>query len=132
MDRYDKAIKYLVANPRELDKVWSNADFELGGCLFSYCTPSRSSVKRPDGRSCGCLTMVHRSGASDRFYVAWTDELTSGIAGDNRLHGSLAALEREILATEDLDERRSILEPYAAWQRKMDSTIRQPKTAGAT
>lgn len=121
MDKYDEAIEVLVKEPSQTASAWSMPLFDAGGDLFHYCSPNKDF--RWNGYWCGCLTQVH-----SRQESASSSDLTERIVADSRLHNRPEEIIDALRATEDLDERRRILAPYAEWQREMDATIRKAVT----
>jgi len=122
MDKYDKAIEWLVANMDEasldhysslVEKAWDGEQDEAW-CLFQNATPTGG---RPQCRSgCGCLTQIRRP---ENPLEAWTPELTAEIRADERIPF-------DVLGMKQLrgDELREALQVFAIWQRRLDREIR--------
>lgn len=53
MDKYDKAIQYLRANPSEIYRAYSYCESHQAGCLFQFVTKTGRSSERHHG--CLCL-----------------------------------------------------------------------------
>lgn len=102
---YDAAVEYLTRNPGETREAWMHPRKHVAGRLFLYVDAGRRT--RPDGKPCGCLTMI-RSGSC----CGWTDEITAAILADDRLPKISVSYETWSL------------EPFAAWQTYLDSAIR--------
>ena len=108
MDKYDKAIAYLIEHPSEVEDAWNRASC-LGrhphGCLFLHCNPRGFA----GSGSFGCLIQV-KAGT----YPAFTPELTEKIRADERIPSK----------PDDIKPTLEGLTPFAEYQREMDRTIR--------
>ncbi len=116
MDKYDEAIeRILTLDEDKIIDIWQEPLSDPAGCLFYHCAPEQKESAhehvRPDGKQVGCLTQVK----GNRYYVAWTNELTELIRSNPLIpenENFLYLLERK-----DLEE-------FAKLQRLMDQTIR--------
>lgn len=118
---YVDAIEELVMNPRRLFGAW-----HAEAPLFAYCSKHDQSgttlTKRPDGKRCGCLTMIH----SDVIFCAWTDALTEEIRADERIPDDMTEFHEEFQDATPAD-RRAMLAPFAEWQERLDRELnREP------
>lgn len=110
-DKYDDDIADIMS---EVEGGLSfsqvvNAHWCAVSPLFQYATPSDTRL-RPDGRGCGCLTMIRKFPDC----CAWTEELTEEIRSDERIPFSACTVTPEDLPV------------FAEWQRRLDKEIRQP------
>lgn len=116
-DKYDKAIEYLTANPREIFNAWGCPNTHVAGCLFMPAGPTTGFLKddvwpmRKDGLLCGCLTTIRQNGGHFPR-LAWTDELTQEILQDTRIPDDCT-----LITVSDLPV-------FAEWQRRLDKEIR--------
>lgn len=99
MDKYDKEIAELTANPNEIYMHWVCAS-----PLFQFAT--RRSLGSLIG--CGCLTQV-RSLA----FEAETPELTASVRADKRIPKYA-----QDISVEDLPV-------FAEWQRRLDKELKR-------
>jgi len=109
-DKYDDDIAEIMKEVEEgedfsavVNEHWCNAS-----PLFQYATPL-DVRRRPDGKECGCLTMIRKYPDCS----AWTDKLTEEIRSDERIPFSAWTVTPEDLPV------------FAEWQRRLDKEIRQ-------
>lgn len=111
MDKYDRAIEFLVENPSLIHEAWKIPLAQKPGWeLFQFVSKSgfASTV-----RICGCLTLIKYD-----MFSAETDVLTEPIRNDPRIIDidNLMLLRGTAL--------RDALEVFALWQRRLDREIR--------
>jgi hypothetical protein len=145
-DIYDDAINYLVAHPEEYRRAWSNgAEFTThrdiiagaagavqfvarefpGSALFRVCQRGRVGERLPRKDWCGCLSEIH-AGLSTTAYDCNGDPalaLADEIRTDSRLAAFEDSTDFEALS---LEERRAHLQPFAEWQRRLDTELLVP------
>lgn len=104
MDKYDEQIAYLTEHPEKIYDSWGSCDG-----LFEYASTDRSVRRRPDGKVCGCLTMIRMID----HYHAYTDDLTERIRADERIP--------------DDPDRITVahLPVFAEWQRILDKELKR-------
>lgn len=106
---YDDAVRYLTEKPEEIYEAWKLTGAHPAGLLFSFAKPRDIyGLQRPDGKWCGCLTMIRGGGIEQ----AWTDEVTVAIKSDARL-----PVDPRIVTADHLPI-------FAAWQKYLDFAIR--------
>jgi len=106
MDKYDKAVEFLAANPNAIAQTWTTPFHMKGGCLFVFVTPTGKAHGDWPGY-CGCISTVH-----DGYDMAVTDELAELLQSDDRIPRS-----DDIGSWTTRDE----LDVFAEWQRKLDA-----------
>lgn len=123
-DIYDAEIERLVAIA-DITRPWCFG--EGHSCLFDSCNAERFA---PDESSCGCLTQVRLG-----LWSAATPELTNEIAADESLPMCMHSFQRQAWQAMDEAQRREALQPFARWQRRLDTEIpnrEPPKAPGGT
>lgn len=110
---YDEAVEYLTRNPDEIMPAWFRPAVHLAGRLFYFAGTHGRGQVRPDGQSCGCLTMIRGDNS-----VAWTDAITKAIRADDRLPERSCGFQPHHLPA------------FRDWQTYLDSAIRGHDPAG--
>lgn len=108
MDKYDKAIAYLIEHPEEVEDAWQLVRTCPGSCLFQFCSPT-GTITVVNTIKIGCLTTVKAG-----YNPAFTPELTEKIRADERIPSK----------PDDIKPTLEGLTPFAEYQREMDRTIR--------
>lgn len=116
MDKYDKAIEYLTANPNHIPDAWllmprdhfsPDLDFEPR-CLFEYV--AKDPFSNDTNEHIGCLTQIRANAG----IIAETPELTEAIRADERIPRGVGRI--------NVDN----LHVFAEWQRRIDTELGRP------
>jgi len=103
MDKYDKAVEYLMGCngnfEGEVTKAWFDPSGHPAGSLFAF-------IRSPGKYLGGCLTMIKRG-----TYEAETESLTDAIRADTRI------------PTDEAYVKRKHLPVFAEWQRRIDKEL---------
>lgn len=106
MDKYDKAIEHLTANPHEIPDAWNFPNCRDGGCLFKFAQRINSDYALT---GVGCLTQIRGDGG--RRGVEGRPDLTDQIVADERIPVSA-----EYITVDSL-------QVFAEWQRRLDAEL---------
>jgi len=96
-DRLVSAVAHLTKHPEEIREAHSYPEDHKAGCLFRFVhkLPLQPNMERPDGKECGCLTMIRRG--FKPMNVAYNKNLTAEIQRDKRIPTAVTDITTENL-----------------------------------
>jgi len=112
MDKYDRAVQWLLENPEHLVDAWTiDSKAKVAWPLFQFC-----------GYSGNCPIWIKRGEG------AFCDKIEERIADDPKIHSSFEKLEEEFFQGDDWNTRKQVLEAYAEVQRFVDDVIEEQES----